>query len=68
MPNIPPRIHLLDPTFDRIDRTYCGMAGQSLTSPTTTDPAGATCKQCLRYRRNLDRLRAAQETARQVKP
>ena len=66
MPRTPPRIHLLDPTFDRIDRTYCGMA--TPISPTTTDPAGATCKQCLRYRRNLDRLRAAQEIARQVKP
>jgi hypothetical protein len=68
MPRQPARIHLLDPTFDRIDRTYCGMAGPALTSPTTTDPAEATCKLCLRYRRNLDRHRAAQEIARQVKP
>src|SRR6202035_3603595 len=54
-----PRTHLLDPTFDRIDRTYCGMAGPALTSPTTTDPAEATCKACLEWRRKLDRERAA---------
>jgi hypothetical protein len=65
---VPPRTHLLDPTFELIDRTYCGMAGPTLTAPTTTDPTEATCKLCLRYRRNLDRLRAAQEVARQVKP
>jgi hypothetical protein len=42
------RTHLLDLTFGGIDRTYCALASLTQTSSTTSDPAEATCRLCLK--------------------
>ena len=69
-----PRTHLLDPTFTRIDRTYCGLADTALTSPVTTDLDEATCKVCVKTRLRLDQQREAlaigpvRETMRGTEP
>ena len=62
----PRPVHLLDPTFP-FERTYCGHGGATFSAPTTTDPAEATCKTCVKVRRKLDRERSALAMARDWK-
>jgi hypothetical protein len=45
--------------------TKCGNGGPGSGVEVTDDPAGATCKNCLRVQRGIDRDREAAELARQ---